>query len=499
MNRAPKDRPRILLVAPATPERAALEQVLSEQGYPVVPVGTLDGALEQAGGPDCDLVLLDRDLSVGEASHWLARAQETTRPASVILIGERPTPEEAIEVLRAGVFDFLFKPVSSQRLLEAVEQAIENRRSFVQIMSLSERLKEANQALGEQNESLERERDLLMKRNHDLGVLNKIGQGLLGTLHADEIVNGAISKATDLVPYDLLALAWVHGDRVWGHASRPGEHGVLGAYQQTTQERARLLAAQHPRRVRQTILREDRREIEISLNVSGRRMGLLRIMRYPGRPGFDAYEIEVLSALANSLALALRGADAHHEAESLAVTDALTNLLNRRAFTNALDREFKRAVRYAQPLGLLMIDIDHFKEINDRFGHQAGDSVLRQVAAFVGQSIRTVDAAARYGGDEFAVIMPGTAWGQALYAAERIRQLVWGHTFLPECRDYRVTVSIGVAQYKGQTATTPDDLVRDADLALYQAKTGGRNGIKVAGFPGVALHLAASSAQSLSR
>lgn len=493
---------KVLIVAPSAPESAVLAQALMDAGFPVIAMHEVEGSIERACGEDFDLILLDHDMAGLDATRWLSRLQEGGRPASVLLVGESPAPEAVIRALRGGAFDFLIKPVAPARLLESVEQAIENRRSFLRIMSLSEHLKEANRSLHEQKISLEQERDLLVKRNHDLGLLNQIGQNLVGSLHAEEIVQGAISRTGDLVPYDLLALAWLHRNKVWGHASRASENAHLQAYQQATLDRARMHAGHLSGMWPLLFLGEDRREVEIVLQVGGQRMGLVRLMRSPERAGFDGYEVEVLSTLANSLALALRGADAHQEVQSLASTDGLTDLLNRRAFASALDREFKKTLRYGQPLGLMMIDIDHFKVVNDRFGHPAGDSVLRQLAVFVGQTIRDVDVAARYGGEEFAVIMPGTGPGQAALAAERIRQVVMGHTFIPECREHRVTVSIGVAQYRGEEGINTEDLVRDADIALYRAKTNGRNCVEVGGgagdgSKGVKLRPAGSSLQPI--
>jgi diguanylate cyclase (GGDEF)-like protein len=486
MKLARSSNPHILIVTASEPDAAVLA-ALAERGYGASAMEGTEIALQQACEEAFDLVVLDRDGIAGEAMRWLDRIQESRRPAGVIVIGARPSPEEAIRFLRAGAFDFLIKPVPVERLLEAVEQAIENRRSFTRIMGLSECLQSANESLLAQKKCLERERDRLIKRNHDLGLLNRIGEGLVGSLQADAVVQVALERTAELIPYDLAALAWLNGAHAWSCSPDAGHEGQALALRQSTLGRARMHADHLGGHGPTAILSESRREVEIVLLAAGRRMGLLRLLRLPSRSGFDAYELEVLGTLATSLALALRGADAHQEVQSLAVTDELTNLLNRRAFNNALHREFQKADRYGQALGLLLIDIDHFKAVNDRFGHPAGDSVLRQVSAYLGQTIRTVDVAARFGGEEFAVLMPGTGPGQTIAAAERIRTAILAHTFLPECRDHRVTVSIGVAQYQGEGGCAPDDLIRDADIALYRAKSNGRNRVEVAGFAGLAM------------
>ena len=494
MELARSSNPHILIVTASEPDAAVLA-ALAARGYRASSTEWTESALQQACEETVDLVLLDRDGSADEAMRWLNRIQEPRRPAGVIVIGTRPSPEEAIRLLRAGAFDFLIKPVPVERLLEVVEQAIVNRHSFMRIMGLSERLQSANESLHAQKKCLERERDRLIKRNHDLGLLNLIGEGLVGSLQADEVVHGALERTAELIPYDLAALAWLNGNHAWSRSSDAGQEGQMLAFRQNTLDRARMHADCLGGHGPLAHSSENRREVEIVLQVAGRRMGLLRLLRLSPRPGFDAYELEVLGMLANSLALALRGADAHQEAQSLAATDGLTNLLNRRAFNSALHREFQKADRYGQSLGLLLIDIDHFKAVNDRFGHPAGDSVLRQVSVYLGQTIRTVDVAARFGGEEFAVLMPGTGPGQVRAAAERIRTMILGHTFLSECRDYRVTVSIGVVHYEGEGGCAPDDLIRDADIALYRAKSSGRNRVEVAGFAGMALNPIAQALQ----
>lgn len=494
MKLARNSNPQILIVTASEPDAAFLV-ALADRGYRARSTEWTESALQQACEETFDLVLLDRDGSADDTMRWLNRIQEPRHPAGVIVTGTRPSPEEAIRFLRAGAFDLLIKPIPVEQLLEAVEQAIVNRQSFMRIMGLSERLQSANESLHAQKKCLERERDRLIKRNHDLGLLNRIGEGLVGSLQADEVVQGALERTAELIPYDLAALAWLNGNHAWSRSSGAEHEGQAPAFRQHTLDRARRHADCLGGHGPMAHSSGNPREAEIVLQVAGQRVGVLRLLRFSPRPGFDAYDLEVLAMLANSLALALRGADAHQEAQSLASTDGLTDLLNRRAFNSALHREFQKADRYGQSLGLLLIDIDHFKTVNDRFGHPAGDSVLRQVSVCLGQTIRAVDVAARFGGEEFAVLMPGTGPGQVRAAAERIRTMVLGHTFLPECRDCRVTVSIGVAHYEGEGGCAPDDLIRHADVALYRAKSSGRNRVEVAGFAGMALNPVAQALQ----
>jgi diguanylate cyclase (GGDEF)-like protein/PAS domain S-box-containing protein len=166
---------------------------------------------------------------------------------------------------------------------------------------------------------------------------------------------------------------------------------------------------------------------------------------------------------------------------ALALTDGLTGLANRRAFDEAVDREWKRTLREGSQISLLLLDIDHFKEFNDHYGHQVGDDCLRAVAAAVREAVRATDIAARYGGEEIAVILPSTDTAGAIAVAEKVRLAVEAleitHEDNPEGRN-RVTASVGVAtavSRHGGTMRMPESLLLAADNALYKAKREGRN------------------------
>lgn len=166
-----------------------------------------------------------------------------------------------------------------------------------------------------------------------------------------------------------------------------------------------------------------------------------------------------------------------HHVESLAITDALTGIFNRRRFSDVLRREVAVTRRYRNALALLMLDLDHFKSINDRFGHDAGDDVLRTVATTLTSGLREVDLAARYGGEEFAVIMPQTSKQNAAIVARRLAANIAAteYTFLGE--KVSLTASIGLADIGDLKVVDAENLVKASDVALYEAKRTGRNRI----------------------
>lgn len=198
------------------------------------------------------------------------------------------------------------------------------------------------------------------------------------------------------------------------------------------------------------------------------------------RPVVDAATRAAWQALLGPAARALAAALRVERAEALSVTDDLTRLYNSRFLGQALRRETKRAVRSARPLSLLFIDIDGFKAVNDTYGHLHGSRTLVEVGAVIRASARESDVPARYGGDEFAVVLPDTNREGALFVAERIRERIAAQRFLTADRlDVRLTASVGVATLPDHAASA-DELVQAADRAMYRVKAAGKNGVQLA-------------------
>jgi diguanylate cyclase (GGDEF)-like protein len=166
-------------------------------------------------------------------------------------------------------------------------------------------------------------------------------------------------------------------------------------------------------------------------------------------------------------------AEYHEEIYRLTILDGLTQVHNRRYLDEFLDREVARARRHFRPLSVVLFDIDRFKALNDTRGHLCGDAVLRDLAGLVRTTVRQEDLLARYGGEEFALVLVETNHDEAATAAERVRELVAGHTFTFEDVTLQVTISVGVATISGEAG--PGELLRAADERLYQAKRAGRN------------------------
>ncbi len=216
---------------------------------------------------------------------------------------------------------------------------------------------------------------------------------------------------------------------------------------------------------------------DIDSRVAGLRIGADDYVCKP----FD--ERELLARLHNLLRLKRlhdQINDAKERLATLAIKDELTQLYNYRYLQTRLNDEFKRAERYREPLSCVMVDVDHFKRVNDRLGHVAGDHALREVAQRLLKAVREIDVVARYGGEEFLLVLPSTNFSGALSVAERVWRSIGSEPFnLPNSEAERVTASVGVAVYPSRDIKNKDQLVKAADRALYQAKDEGRDRICV--------------------
>ncbi len=206
----------------------------------------------------------------------------------------------------------------------------------------------------------------------------------------------------------------------------------------------------------------------------GRLLGVLNLQR-SGTEAFAAEEVELLAAVADQAAMAIQNARLHAETVALSITDALTGLANRRHLFRQLEQEVARAARFRTQVAVVMMDLDHFKELNDAAGHVAGDGVLRQVAEVLKGQVRRVDVVARYGGEEFCLVLPQVTKADAMEVAEKLRRSIAEQPVRGAPAGH-VTASAGVAHLPTD-ATTLEGLLEAADAALYASKHRGRNQI----------------------
>ncbi len=504
----------VLLINYPPPKAKDLAQFLSSRGlHCLTPVPSLDDESlssffqrEEEAASNVDVALIDLNGAgtsdrrgtkhgkiIKKIHLFLKQISEANSTACVILTGKPIALDQVSELLRGGVYDYLESPASPKQIEKTITQGLKNREQAQDII----------RSLARSNAQLVDEKDRLQTWSNDLNRIYEINQKLAASLNIDELICSFGESVKTLVPYDTLStfLKGVEGtDRVWVWASpqqnKPAERAALlkDLHEEALQRGQKFLQSDEPPT---PSISNEGAEIAIPLVLAKEKIGLLQMTRDVKRSKtasqqqetgfplpFDDYQMRILSMLTTPLCLTIRNAQMYQQVKELAATDELTQVLNRRAFLHVLEREFKRSIRLQTPLALFLIDLDHFKQVNDFFGHLTGDVVLKETALLLKQSVREVDILARYGGEEFVVILPELNSKEALVAAERIRNIVETHTFNKPKDPIQLTVSIGLAMLPSPSAKTSEDVFHLADSALYLAKKRGRNRIEVSALNG---------------
>ncbi|MGC8635196.1 MAG: diguanylate cyclase [Candidatus Limnocylindrales bacterium] len=347
--------------------------------------------------------------------------------------------------------------------------------------------------------ALATERDALAARATMFGRLLTFAAALGGVLGADELYGTIVQRLEGVVPADLVGLVVLDrpsGDFVVraeqgsagsvGHVIRPGE-GLSG---RAIRERARVQVADYaseafpPAVAAHNAARRYAWALGLPLLRDGEPIAALALARVDAEQPFRELELEALSLLANEAALAIAAAWLHGEVAELAIRDGLTGLHNRRYFDEALAQLAAARARVAEaeraPLAAIMFDLDAFGAFNNRYGHPAGDQVLRTFGALLAQRFRSSDLLARYGGEEFVAVLPGANRAAACAIAEQVRRALAATPIEPIAGErVSVTVSAGCAAAEGPDVR-PEALIGAADVGLIMAKRAGRNQVVAA-------------------
>jgi diguanylate cyclase (GGDEF)-like protein len=428
---------------------------VARAGVPWTTIVTSDTRSGGSSVPLFVLILLLGALAAGALVTVVARNlskpyAEITEAAERVARGELDTPMAASGEGEAGRLGSAVMTMTDElrRSVAAVERSRDDLR-----------------------DSLERIGDTLTS-THDLdGLLQVVLETAVVTLQAQAGVVLHLSA-------DRLQLVAEHGLHETGLTApamvAPGE-GVLGRVL-STGETARGRLGSGPEDLTPVESEPSTGEVlAVPLRGMGNVVGVLALYdRVDGRP-FDNGDEDGLRTLAGQASIAVDNVHLHHEAQRLSTTDPLTGLWNFRYLSMSLAREIERSTRFDRPLAVLMLDLDHFKQVNDVHGHARGDTVLRELAQRVQEQIREVDTFARYGGEEFVVVLPETTVEGAAQLAERICEAIRREPFRVEGEaPLDITLSIGGAAFPDH-GSTPATLMRSADRALYVAKAEGRN------------------------
>jgi two-component system cell cycle response regulator len=460
-----------------------LVYILKGQGHDVVPVEGGERLIEALRAERPDLLMLDIMMPRVDGLQLLERIRSDPEYEGlpVLMISSMPPEEATTRSLGLGADDFIPKPFRVRELLARVDA----------------RLK-ASRTLRAARAEAQARTDEARVRAEMLDILHEITD----SLKPDEIYHILARRVARVLGLSKCSMVLAQaGDRM-GLVVAAYENPMLRNFQielRKYPEIRRALESGRPVLVKDVktdaLYEEARREWELegvevqtrsaiaipfSLRKQQRGVFFLRTTHedQPLEEEDVAFAGTVIGAAVNAIdrAYDLESAISDRERfQEMARTDALTGCYNRRALFERLEREVERVKRYDQGLALLLVDLDNFKDVNDARGHLAGDGVLRQVGELLRREARSVDIVARFGGDEFVLVLPETTQEGAVIFAERLRQRVREHDFAETGASLFVTVSVGVAAMGPAQSETAEGLISRADRAMYEAKGGGRN------------------------
>ena len=486
--------PPHVIVAADDPRHAnVMCWLLREHGFAVSTTRVGEGVLELLRESPASVLVLNAAERREAAEETLrrVRSDDTARNVTVIVAG-LDAASDIQSLLRVGADDWLSKPLRVSELLARVSIGAEQASAERGLRG----------ALQRKEEELSRAQEDMATSRQLVEILNEVASELTAA-EIYKVLARRVARALDLRHCSVVL------------ASAGGATGtVVAAYDDPSITDLQVHVARYPEletalRTGRPVLVPDvavdpmfaevrdlwRREgrtppirsvLAIPFALDRRRSGLFFLRTERGDrtlTGEDAAFADVViraavAAIRRAQALESTRAD-NRRLEELATTDALTRLMNRRALLERLSVEVDRARRFKSQLSMLMVDLDHFKAVNDEHGHLGGDEVLRQMGTLLACAVRTIDVVARYGGEEFVVILPETAPEGATTFAERLRKSVEEQLFeASQERRFRLTCSIGVATFPSPRVASTEDLFARADEALYRAKSGGRNQVR---------------------
>ena len=346
-------------------------------------------------------------------------------------------------------------------------------------------IEEKSRQLYIKSQELERTAAAERQARGEAEIMLQAFEAFTSKLDNNEIVAHLGKFIKNLIPHDSSAIYFFDGEdlrlhSVWGDSK---EHKVVGEVITPTVLLSEIMQASRPILISDTINDVIVREwgihtetetwMAVLMSAHGRNIGCLTLESRQ-KDAFSTSAVRLVQALANEAAISFENARLFQEVKKLSTIDPLTGLYNRRHFNASAELEFQRVLRYDLPLSAIMMDIDHFKRVNDSYGHAVGDKVLVEVAAVCMRGLRSMELHARYGGEEFCFLLPETALKGAFNLAERLRTDVAGLHFDSDKENFTVTASFGVAERLAGKDSI-DNLLKRSDQALYEAKRGGRN------------------------
>ncbi|MFH1539493.1 MAG: diguanylate cyclase [bacterium] len=481
---------KLLVTDDSTVIRNVMQDVLVSAGYSVATAPDGVEALEKLHSEDYDLLFLDLDMPnlSGLQVCRMLRNDPAFAGFPVIMLTARGEKKDEYWGKKTGADAYLTKPIEPDLLIETLERVLEETKwkpkNRLAAAMPREKGGEEQDLIFEAGQVQEDElfKMTLMNRVYEIShsrdnlydTLKDIVQ-LYSSVVEFQLANFLVVDEEDRVRIFLFVLDECSRE-FFQSAKRQMIDGFAGRSERSPMIDNADVVLDDPKR---HLLNEspEAREVDLytmALEAKGEMYGMFALGRCRGKP-FNADEIMLVKQICDHSSIVVENIRMHERIKEFAIADGLTGLYNHRYFQEQLEKEFSRARRYNLSLSLVMLDIDHFKDVNDSCGHQFGDTVLKAISGILRRSVRDIDLVGRYGGEEFVMILPETQKKNSRIVAERIRAKVEEQCFNSGSGERRITVSIGISGYPDDNIQTRLDLIAKADSALYDAKNKGRN------------------------
>ena len=490
-----KDLTKILIIEDHREMVLVLSKFLSEQGFHIESAESGEVALKHIKKSRPDAILMDimlPGISGIELTQKIRSNGFIDSYIPILMLTAKNEVKDVVHGLEVGADDYIIKPFHFDELVARINTAIRLKNLNEKLRLQSNQLEDANQKINQLNQTLIEKNKELRKKIYDLHNIFDVSFELHSILDTNRLINSTLlfiigqfscksvlffytSKKTEQRLSVLNSKGFYQSDieNITLERSDP----LLDYFREVREPQ---LFNRLPDSIKNSagynLLKKLKINLVSHILVHKKEEALICLGSRVRNKSFTINELEILSTINNIISVALSNASLYDEVIQLSYTDGMTELHNYRYFEMRLKEEIIRHTRNQQDVSLIIMDVDHFKNYNDTFGHQAGDEILKKIAYLLKETVRENDIVARYGGEEFAIIVPSVGKEEVKLLAERVRNNVEKYKFVNEnVQPFgKITISGGTASLP-KDAKDSTDLIRKADTALYASKNLGRN------------------------